>query len=183
LLLKNQILGKYKNRSTKYTPEIKCFIRRYVVSRTNFIVQKLLAAIKKKFNVQASRSGIYNILKLLKITRKKILKKTILYDKKTMNTKIKEFKKSVKNIQRSKIISVDETSFDTHITPNYGWSEVGKKITKIQKYTYKRFTIICAVSNKNVVHYKIIKGSANACHFKEFLENIFEIAFLFFVQL
>jgi len=29
------------------------------------------------------------------------------------------------------------------------------------------------ISNKNIVHYKIIKGSSNACHFKEFLEKVF----------
>lgn len=48
----------------------------------------------------------------------------------------------------------------------------GKKIIKVQRNKYKRFSVICAISNSKIIYYKIIKGSANAIIFKDFLENV-----------
>lgn len=178
---KNNIKGKYKNRLSKYTPEIKIFIRHYVVSKINFSMEKLIKKINKTFHICSSKTSIYNILKNLHITRKKIRKKTVLKNIKFIKQQVKQFKENIKNIPIDKIISIDESatklhgeaiSYDTHFTPNYGWSKIGKHIVKIQKSTYKRYTIICAISNFKIIYYKIIKGSSNAINFKDFLENV-----------
>jgi transposase len=42
---KNNITEKYKNTQSKYTAEIKCFIRQYVISKVNFDMKKLMRSI------------------------------------------------------------------------------------------------------------------------------------------
>jgi len=43
------------------------------------------------------------------------------------------FKKNIIDKSLNKIISIDETSIDTHIWSNYGSSMKGKEVTKIHK--------------------------------------------------
>jgi transposase len=78
----------------------------------------------------------------------------------------------IKNIPNNKIISIDEVSFDTNIIHNYGWSKKNIPIIKTIGATYKRLTMICAISNKKIVHYKIIKNSANSVIFLDFIKSI-----------
>ena len=78
--------------------------------------------IKTKFGTITKKSSIYDIIKAFKITRKKIKKRIVLKDMNYIKEKIIEFKKKVKNIPKDSIISIDESSFDTHLTPLYGWS-------------------------------------------------------------
>ena len=59
------------------------------------------------------------------------------------------------------IISLDESSIDSHILDNYGWSNKGKQIIKTITEPRKRYTIITAISCKKIIHNKTIKGSAN----------------------
>lgn len=55
----------------------------------------------------------------------------------------------------------------------YGWEIKGQKIVKEINTIRKRYTLICAITNKKVLHYKTISGSSNALIFKEFLEELF----------
>jgi len=57
------------------------------------------------------------------------------------------------------IISIDETSIDSHISHNYGWSISGKKIIITNTHPRIRYSVIAAISRNKVIHYKIIKGS------------------------
>jgi hypothetical protein len=85
-------------------------------------MKKLISRIKTKFGTITKKSSIYDIIKAFKITRKKIKKRIVLKDMNYIKEKIIEFKKKVKNIPKDSIISIDESSFDTHLTPLYGWS-------------------------------------------------------------
>ncbi len=80
--------------------------------------------------------------------------------------------KLLKGVQGN-IISIDETHFDNRIANNYGWSEKGKKII-LKKYFkhFKRYTLICAISNRKILHTKIIKDSANGETFLKFIEEL-----------
>ena len=62
--------------------------------------------------------------------------------------------------------------FDTNIIHNYAWCKKGSSIVKTIGATYKRLTVICAISNKKILYYKIINGSANSKLFLNFLKNI-----------
>lgn len=88
------------------------------------------------------------------------------------NNKIKELAKNIKTIKKENIISIDESSFDTHINSHYGWSKKGTAI-KVKKVKQRiRFSIISAISIKKVINTKIIKGSINEETFTDFIKEV-----------
>jgi hypothetical protein len=121
----------------------------------------MIKLIKKKFSVSISKSSLYRILHNIKITRKKIRKKIILKSKKNHNRDIKLFKKKIKSLISDKIICIDETSIDTYLSANYGWSKRGTIITEIKKKQRIRYTTISAISKNKVIYNKYIKGSVS----------------------
>jgi transposase len=161
---------KYKKQS-KYTDEIKKYICEYVIKRTNFDYKKLIKIIENKYGVICKKSSLYNILKNQNITRKRINVKTN-YNKKASNKKRKELFSEIKHIQKKNIISIDESSFDTHINSHYGWSTKGNKIEIVKQKQRIRYSVICAISIKKIIGIKIIKGSVNSVIFREFIESI-----------
>lgn len=169
----NELKEKKKyNKISKYTPEIKCYIRSYVLRNKIFDYKKLIKLINKKYNVTAGKTKIYEILKEMDLTRKRINKRFFYGDQNKHKIKLKNFKTQIKSIKMTDIISIDETSIDTRIIPIYGWSTKGKKIELKVNALKKRYTVICGISNTKLVYHKIINGSANATDFKDFLINI-----------
>ncbi len=121
--------------------------------------------------INTSKSGIYKVLSTMKITRKKVKRKLNNGNKDIKSIQL-AFLKIVDNIDSCNIISIDETSVDTQLYPLYGWSQKGKKIIMLREAVKKRYTIITAISNDKIIHYDIIKNSANAIDFKNFLINL-----------
>jgi len=160
------------NKISKYTPAIKCYIRVYVLRNKIFNCNKLISLLKKQFNISASKTSIYEILKYMDLTRKRICKKFYYGNQIKHREKLKNFKNKIKTISMDNIISIDETSIDTRIIPIYGWNKKGKKLEMKVHALKKRYTVICAISNEKIVHYEIINGSANAEIFKTFIENL-----------
>lgn len=70
------------------------------------------------------------------------------------------------------IISIDETSIDSHISNNYGWNKRGKKIVNTITHPKCRYSLILAISNKKVIHRQIIKGSSNGEIFLKFIKDL-----------
>ena len=66
----NNTLYNNQNRKTKISPKIKLYIENYVTTRVNFNYKKLIVTIKKKFNIQISKTTIYHVLKEKKIKKK-----------------------------------------------------------------------------------------------------------------
>lgn len=148
LLNKNNKLEPLKCRKRKINIEIKFFIRDYVIKKSNFCYKRLLKLLKTKYDLEINKTLLYKTLKELKISRKKIYTKPNYSNKIKRKREIKQLQNNLKNINKNDIISIDETSVDTHIGNNYGWSKKGVKITNIKKEIRKRYTIICAISNQ-----------------------------------
>jgi transposase len=131
-----------------------------------------LKKIKQIFNVSVSKSTLFNTLKEMKITKKKVylrfVSKSVLHNFKTLR---KNLIKKINDTNRN-IISVDESSIDTHISSNYGWSKTGRKIKRIKTNTRIRYTLICAISKNKVEHYKIIKNSSDSKIFTNFMNEL-----------
>ena len=66
---KNNKLSEKKKytKGSKYTPEIKCYIRGYVLRKNVFDMNKLLMELKKKYNIIAHKSSVYKIIKSLNL--------------------------------------------------------------------------------------------------------------------
>lgn len=156
-----------KTYNTKLTPVIKCCIRNHAIKNETIKRKSLIRHIKKTYNTKISEGTIYNCLRKMNISRKKIRKREIL--RTPTKKEINIFQKKIKKTKMDDIISIDETSIDTHLSNDYGWSKKGKRIIKKYKKLRKRFTLILAVSNKKIIHSLLIKGSAKKEQFKKFL--------------
>ena len=161
-----------RKRASKITPSIRAFIVTHVCNSIVFNRFKLIDEINTKFGVNISKSSIYNILKSSNVTRKKIYYRHIPTNKEKRKQQIKNFIDKVKKIPINNIVSIDETSIDTHINPNYGWNLSGKKISIKNSTSRKRYTVICAINNKGIIFTKIINNSANGEDFIEFINQV-----------
>ena len=163
-----------RQRVSKIISSAKCYIRNYVVQRINFKYKFLIRNIKKRYNIIISKSHIYNLLKKMNINRKKICYKLMPINIQKRKQQIKLFKNKIKNIPMNEIVSLDETSIDTHINHKYGWGLKGKIIRIKQIANRKRYTVICAIDYNKVLHIKIILGSANGEIFIDFIKNLIQ---------
>ena len=68
-------------------------------------------------------------------------------------------------------LSGDETSIDTHISHNYGWSRCGEKITFTNDHTRIRYSVMCIIDCKKIIYKKIVKGSVNGEIFLDFIKE------------
>lgn len=170
---KQNLLPSFSNIRVSYksriTNEIEKYIIIYVTKRCSFNIKNLKKCINRIFNISISKSHIYYILKKNNITNKKIGFK-IIPKNVNIKEKVNDLLKKVKIHTIDKIISIDESSFDTHMRPKYGWSKKGtliKKIINIPKR--KRKTLTLAVSNKKIIGYSLVNGSSNKYIFQKFL--------------
>lgn len=159
-------------RKSKITPNIKCYIMKYIITRINFNRYKLIKLIDKNFKVKISQSTLYKIISELNISKKKINKKFDYTNRIKKHQLITNFKNQLKTIKLTDIISIDETSIDTHISNNYGWSLRGKKISVIKKEKRIRYTVLCAIDMNKIIHFKIINNSADGIIFMEFIKEL-----------
>lgn len=172
---KNGSLKIKNKRKEKLTKEMKCYIRSYVIRRVNFNYKKLILLIQKRYRILISKSLLYKCIASMEISKKKIRKRFIYTKQHIRDDQITNFKKAIENTHLSNIISIDETSIDTHISNDYGWSKKGKRLIKINKNLKVRYTVISAISNKKILLNKIIKGSANAVIFVNFIKELIEL--------
>ena len=171
----NNMLSEKKryNKIPKITYKIGRYIKTYVMRFKYFDYSRLISLIKSRYNVSISKTLLYSYLKKINITRKKARNRFIYKDKNKYETELKQFKKTIASKDKDKIISIDETSFDTNIRSEYGWSVKGKRL-KINNFIKKRtrYTLISAISNKKVLCNMIIKGAADAHNFKNFIKQV-----------
>ena len=168
----NGKLGNLRKRVSKITQPIKDFINKYIIRCICFNYHTLIKKIKLFFNLSICKSTLFNILKEMKITRKKInlrfVSKSVLHKFKTLR---KDLIKKINNTNGD-IISIDESSIDTHISNNYGWSKTGRRIKRIKTNNRIRYTLICAISRNKIEHYKIIKNSSDSKIFTNFINEL-----------
>lgn len=172
LQIKSNIRTMYKS---KITNEIEKYVIMYVKKRITFNRKNLIKCVKNTFSKIISIFGIYKILKENNMSYKKIGKKIIPINRNIENQIIK-LKKEVKKYDSNKIVSIDETSFDTHIRARYGWSTKGESIKKIiRKSVRKRktLTLTLTLAKNGILGYNIINNSSNTNNFHKFIkENV-----------
>jgi transposase len=166
LPVKSNIRTLYKS---KISNEIEKYVIMYVTKRITFNKKNLNRCIKKIFNKTISTSSIYKILKQNNLSYKRIGKKIIPLNRNIEN-QIINLKNEVKKYDSNKIVSIDETSFDTHIRATYGWSKKGERIKKIiNTPVRKRKTL--TITKNGILGYNIINNSSNTVNFHKFLTD------------
>ena len=59
------------------------------------------------------------------------------------------------------------------MSPDYGWNDKGKRVKFVKKSGNRSsFSLICTISNKQIIHYRIIESSVNADTILDYVKNI-----------
>ena len=161
-----------KSKSNFQNSDIRSIILEHIKINPNFLYLNLIEIIATKTTIKIGKSTLYNIISDLNLTKKVAKFKKIYGSVEKLNIKKEVLQKQIKDIPNNKIISIDEVSFDTNIINSYGWSPKNVPIVKTIGATYKRLTMICAISNKKIVHYKIVNNSATSEIFLDFIKKI-----------
>src|SRR5690606_11175157 len=73
-----------------------------------------------------------------------------------------------------KCIFIDETGFNISMRRTYGRSLAGTKVRlQVPRLRSKNITVIAAISESGIVHYKVLDGNGNQNTFSEFLVELF----------
>lgn len=148
-------------------------IENYLNKNKFITIKKIQLKLKKKFKKKFTLSFIYDIIKnTLKYSYKKISKKLFNKSKKKLNTQQNKFIKDIKQISTDNIICIDETYIHSNYCSNYGWSKKGEPLTHYIKSNPIKYSIIMAISKKEIISYKIIKGNANSKIFFDFINEL-----------
>jgi transposase len=152
-----------KNHNLKITPEIEKFVKENVKKQSTTTLWEFSKLVNEKFGVHLTDRSIYNILNKHKITRKRLRSK--YYPEKREGQEkqdLEEFYKKLKN-------------YDYNKTLSYGRSRSGTRvIKKTNKYPYKRYNMLCAISADRVVGWKLYperKGGVKTNDILDFLDE------------
>ena len=166
-----------KNHNLKITPEIEKFIKEYVRNYPTTTLWEYSKLVHERFGVHLTDRSIYTILHKHKITRKRLRSK--YYPEKREGQEkqdLAEFYKKLENYDYKKTICLDETSIYLNMTQAYGRSRSGTRvIKKTNKYPYKRFNLLCAISAEKVVGWKLYpqrKGGIKTTDILEFYTDV-----------
>jgi len=163
----------YIKYSSKFqNPKIREFILNHITNNSNFVYLNLIFLLNKELHIKIGKSTLYKIITDLNLSKKVAKFKKVYGDPKKLEDKKKLLQNQIKTVPNNKIISIDEISFDTNIIHKYGWSLKNVPVIKTIGATYKRLTMICAITENKIVHYNIINNSADKHSFLEFLKNI-----------
>jgi len=161
-----------KNHNLKITPKIEKFVKDYVRKYNTTTLWELSKLVKDEFKVHLSDTSIYNILHKYKITRKRLRSKYYPEKKEGQEKQdLEDFYKKLNEFDYRKTICLDETSIYLNMTLTYGRSKSGTRvIKKTNKYPYKRFNLLCAISADKVVGWKLYPERKGGVKTKDILE-------------
>ena len=165
-----------KNHNLKITPEIEKYIKEYVRKYPTTTLWEYSKLVNEKFGVHLTDRSIYTILYNNKITRKRLRSK--YYPEKREGQEkqdLAEFYKKLGKYDYTKTICLDETSIYLNMTLSYGRSRSGTRvIKKTNKYPYKRYNLLCAISANKVIGWKLYperKGGVKTIDILEFYDE------------
>jgi transposase len=160
-----------RGRKQKLTAAAQQQIVHTVKSSRTINWSRLHLMLERKFHVRVHRSTIYRLLAQHQLT----YKKAHFRGKRPDAAKMHAFKAAIAAVPTSSLISLDEASFDTHMTPLYGWSEKGSKCIfypRHSKRARKRFSLLLAICNERVVAWQLVVGSFNKQLFLSLRERL-----------
>ena len=148
------------------------YIEAYIIDNENYRMKKLIENINKYFDIILNSNQVYYILRINKITFKKA-KYQIIKNKQDHDIKVKALVKKVNEIDQDNITSIDESHFYLNMSPSHGWGKEGDRVVFTKKTSIRTsISLICAINNKKVIYYEIIKGSVNSTIYLQFLKNL-----------
>jgi transposase len=175
---KNNINKNNKNKNKRIKPvltkKILSFIKNSIYQKPTSTIFELKQKIYNKFHVKISTSSVSRGIKMNNFSLKKIKYKPYLKNKKKIEenkSKKKYLKSIIKKYSYDDIISVDEFCINRNSHKNYGRSIKGKKLFIKERPISKRYSVICAISNSDLLAYEIHQSNINGEIFMNFIQN------------
>lgn len=146
-----------KNHNLKITHHIEKFVKEYVKKYSTTTLWELSKLVDEKYNIRLTDTSIHNILHKHNITRKRLRSKYYPEKKEGQEKQdLADFYKKLEGYDYRRTICLDEASIYLNMTLSYGRSRSGTRvIKKTNKYPYKRFNLLCAISTDKVVGWKL----------------------------
>lgn len=171
-----------RNRNLKITPEIEKFVKEYVRKYNTTTLWELSKLVNEKFKVHLTDTSIFNILHKHKLTRKRLRSKYYPEKKEGQEKEdLENFYKKLKDFDYKRTICLDETSIYLNMTLSYGRSKSGTRvIKKTNKYPYKRYNLLCAISADKVVGWKLYterKGGIKTIDILDFYDEFIQSSY------
>ena len=165
--------------SYKVTKNQVKYILKELKKNEQITMKALTRKFKKKFpNTELSRRHIGRIIRDNDKTRKRTRHfhyPKIRYGRPTnLKRDLNIFYKEIDKYPLDKIISLDETSIQPAMIPEYSRCDLGKRcIYKTDNsFVFRKFTLLVAISNSKCIGYRLYeKGGMTKERFVEFLEN------------
>lgn len=174
LTSKNKIERKLRN--NKITHKCISYIILSIMKNPNQNIKQLPYLIKKHFSIKISRGYIYQLLKKNNITYKKIQFNKYPHNDNNLDTAKQKLKNEILSVNKN-MISIDETSFELGLRPNYGWSKINERCVRKMTNVRKRYSVVMAINTKSILSFKIVAGSFNGESFKNFIvDNVLPLA-------
>ena len=166
-----------KIRKTKLTHNILFFIEKYIVNDPYFNMHELQQKIFYLYNITVSISYLYYILhKKLSFSYKKVNPNHIFCDISKHNERIINMRNQLKIININDIFCLDEIHFNTRQYKQYGWTKKGNTLYNKQISPIRlSASVICFISIKGLMQYKIFSKTINQDKFVEFIAENLEI--------
>lgn len=142
------------------------------VQSDNSLTQKGIAVTLERLGHQGSQSSVSLILKSLDITRKRLKRRSevvlsprIIGDRRSFSIR---YRASI----NSELLFLDETGFNLHTRPQYGYSpkNVPAYATVINNRG-RNVSLLALISNRGILKYKIIEGAFNSVLLLDFLQE------------
>ena len=146
---------------------------------TMFELAKLVKQKYKNFDITPQHLGqvIRDKNRTRKRTRHEHFPQTRYRKSINKKTELSKFYKEIKKYPIDKIISLDESSIQPAMIPEYSRCPLGRRciVKTDDSYFYRKFTLLCAVNNSKCVGWKLYeKGGMTKERLVEFLkENVF----------
>jgi transposase len=122
-----------------------------------------------RLGVQASASTVWRALKRSGFTWKRTRMRCVP-DLQAFQANRLQFAESLKLLDPNDVLSIDESSFDSHMAPLRGYSPRGSaSVHPRQRPHRQRVTLLAAISRQQVENWTIITGSSNTERFKHFV--------------
>jgi len=171
--LQRWVTGTSKTKPVLCINNIVSEIKKHIDGDKFITLTKIQTKLLKTFDKMYSISFIHTIItKTLKYSYKKVNKKQYNGSLIDLQQKQKLFINTVKNIDISKIICIDETYIHSNYSTNYGWSKRGEPIRHYVKSHPIKYSIIMAISNKKIIDVVISNKNINTESYLSFMSNL-----------
>lgn len=137
--------------------------------------QKSMKASLAETGIELSQPTISRRLKNAQITRKRLSLIPIERNSPRLIEDRLKYAMSLRNIEKTKIVYVDETGFNLHTNKHYGYSMINTKAyDTVPANRGRNVSLLCSVSIVGIVAYELIEGPYNSSKFVCFLvEKLF----------